>query len=167
MSFNEFILRSQNQTSGLAPILRLGERLYFQQHPPEELEKAVVSSSLQKVNPQNLVLRVTSQNSIHGLHYDVYATGLIQLAGSKRVLLLSPNQFDQANYVARGPQARRSALDLSEIVHQKGQSGLNVLTLTLNAGDVLLFPRLTGHQTEAYTDSFTISFWHVPDVPLQ
>lgn len=161
MSYGEYANRS-SKGSTLQPVLCAGEKYYFQQILSTKLTYSVMQSDLKHVTPQNLILRATSLGAVHGLHYDGYATGLMQVAGNKHVQLLSRQQFEKAQYVPHGLSARRSDLDVDSVddLRQAGMAALDILSLTLSPGDVLLFPAFTGHQTHALTNGLTISFWY-------
>ena len=163
MSFLDFRTRARGNAN-LPPILSNKEQYYFQAPPPHELERSVLESVVRALVPQNLILRATREQAVHGLHFDHYATGLFQVVGQKRVSLVSRAQFDNVQYVPHGPQARRSKLDLMDYagLAQEQQTKLQVIDLTLDPGDILLFPAQTGHQTKALNASYTISFWYVP-----
>ena len=156
MTAQDFIQRALWRQPG--PSIRWDpEYYYFQSEPPQQLERIILDSQISAVQPQNLILRVTAEQSVHGLHYDKYATGLVQLAGHKQIKLISRAKFDLVQYVPHGIFARRSSLDLQD---EKTAQALDALTVDIKAGDVLLFPPQVGHESRAITDGTTVSFWY-------
>ncbi len=159
MSSSEFVERALRDRTQYrhSPIRWIPEYYYFQAQPPQSLEDSILKSAAKAVQPQNLILRVNIQQSIHGLHYDKYGTGLIQLAGHKSISLVPQHVFDKMQYVPHGPFARRSSVDLQ---NQTVSRSMQALTLQLHPGDMLLFPPAVGHESRSLTDGSTVSFWY-------
>lgn len=157
MTAQDFIQRALWRQPG--PKIRWDPEYYYFQsaEPPQQLERIILDSQISAVQPQNLILRVTAEESVHGLHHDKLATGLVQLSGHKQIKLISRTKYDLVQYVPHGVFARRSSLDLQD---EKTALALDAVTIDMKAGDVLLFPPQVGHESKAITDSTTVSFWY-------
>lgn len=112
-------------------------------------------------------LFVGGLSGVTPLHFDTYDNMLAQVAGTKRVLLVSPDQFERCYpFPTHHPQDRQSRLGALAAVDERRfpkWRGVRTLEAELLAGDVLHLPPYWWHQVqmmrplEASTSSDTAS----------
>lgn len=107
------------------------------------------------------LLRLTDAHTTHIAHYDSAATAMLQLKGTKDVVLLPHEQVNYTYPWEKGTLLyRRARVNITHpdfTTYPKARK-LTPVRLRLHPGDFLIFPSFVPHQPEAITDSISISF---------
>ena len=96
-------------------------------------------------------LFVGGQSGVTPLHYDTYDNLLVQAVGTKRVLLLHPDQYDRCYpYPHHHPQDRQSRVVLDRVDRRRFPrwAGARTVEAQLEPGDVLHIPPYWWHQVQ-------------------
>ena len=105
-------------------------------------------------------LWVSPEGAVSPLHYDCSPSFLVQLHGSKRMLLWPPQQLSALSpYPNFHILRRRARVDPCQPNYKKFPAFQHTaaIEVTLHAGDVLFFPAYWAHYTESLTLSISLT----------
>lgn len=141
------------------------ERVYLHQRPipekfPELLPYLQVPSLIEEQDVQSLNLWFGSAGNISSLHYDQPNNFLVQMHGTKRLIIFPPKEL--ANLYPSSKIAHFSRVDLGqpdfERFPQLAQA--HGYEVELQAGDTLFLPAFWWHQVYSETVSVSVNlFW--------
>lgn len=168
MSLGECVDRIVGKT--LPPILTEGERCYLYQAP-----ETAVGDLLDEVRDppyvparwlsERRVLRnlwFSGEGNITPPHHDYVENLLVQVNGVKRVLLWSPEQYEQLYVIPWGHvHDRQSPVDVKapDLAKYPRFAEARALTAILNPGDMIYMPFGWLHYVETEKTSVSINYW--------
>ncbi|CAN0365630.1 unnamed protein product, partial [Phaeothamnion confervicola] len=99
--------------------------------------------------------------TVSPLHFDPYHNVLVQVVGSKRVRLYSPDASAALYPLAGTTQRNTSAVDVERPNHEKFPefAAAPYEEVVLNPGDALFMPVKWWHFCQSLSVSFSVSFW--------
>jgi len=156
------------------PILAPGEKCYLYQSPAELYQEVLTDVPTPIYVPRALRASLTQQLWIGGpgnvtpVHYDMSENILVQVVGTKTVLLWDPAQYPLL-YLSplRTTHDRQSPIDLDSpdlarfprFVHARA------LRCDLGPGDALYIPACWMHHVRSHEFSISVNFWwELPEI---
>ncbi|CAD7698797.1 unnamed protein product [Ostreobium quekettii] len=170
MSLSELVARCTGQK--MEPLIGNGERYYLRsiganpRKEPSSIEKSFPDLARSLNLPQlfpadsefSSVLRITSPGVRLWTHFDVMDNFLVQIRGTKRVQLWSPD--DEENLYVQGSSSEVMDVDDPDLARYPLFAKACRWKCELQPGDVLFIPALWFHNV--YTEEFSVSanvFW--------
>ncbi len=120
---------------------------------------ASLISPTQSSPSMNLWITGTS-NITTRLHYDVDDNFLVQLSGSKRVMIVSPIHYPRyLSYPILHPEWRHIIRSNNSYVLNSDVAEAGIWTVELSPGDMLYMPPYYMHTTLSGTNSISLNLW--------
>jgi hypothetical protein len=168
MSVSELLDRWSN--APMAPLLVPGERYYLYQLPADELDMLAHEFPdppyVEAVNHgSTFVLRniwISNSGNITPIHYDVAENLLVQVFGTKRILVWNPAQYAMLYLNPLGTtHDRQSRLDVFQ--HNPTDYPMferaGAWTCMLEPGDMLYLPAFWPHYVRTMEISMSVNYW--------
>lgn len=146
---------------------------YLQQTPihkyfPELLDDLDQPSWIEKKFLNVVNLWFGSDGCVSPLHFDLVQNFLIQISGTKKFTLISPQYSDKlyANKEAKFPNISR--VDLRNVDYDKYPLLVEVdmLEITIEPGDILYLPAFWWHQVSSAGTNMAVNYWWEYDEAL-
>jgi [protein]-arginine 3-hydroxylase / protease len=164
LSFLDYIIQSQTITN-----LDSFPRVYLAQQDLQDLPMLLedleiplicLQTGYQQVYRTNLWLS-GSLGSESPCHYDLYDNLLVQIVGTKRVLLFSPSQSDSLYPAITTFQKNTSLVNIVQpnyILHPKAKELMGV-EANLEEGDAIYIPKKWWHFIQSSTTACSVNYW--------